>query len=79
MKWDVAKIWEDELQRRDVHRPATIKGIEKVADADAILRFILPWRVSNSDVLRLQSEAVILRYRDKNKAQLMKLLDYLEF
>ncbi|KAH7408789.1 hypothetical protein DE146DRAFT_777430 [Phaeosphaeria sp. MPI-PUGE-AT-0046c] len=42
VKWDVAKIWEDELERLEVQRPRTIKGIEKVADVDAVLRSILP-------------------------------------
>jgi len=79
VKWDVAKVWEDELERLDVQRPRTIKGIEKVADVDAVLRSILPWRVTNSDVLRLQSEAVILKCKDENEAQLVKLLDLLGF
>jgi hypothetical protein len=79
VKWDVAKVWEDELERLNVQRPRTIKGIEKVADVDAVLRSILPWRVTSSDVLRLQSEAVILNCRDENQAQLVKLLDHLGF
>jgi hypothetical protein len=79
VKWNVVKMWEDELERLDVQRPRTIKGIEKVADVDAVLRSILPWRVTNSDVLRLQSEAVILKCRDENEAQLIKLLDHLGF
>lgn len=79
VKWDVTKVWEDELERLDVQRPRTIKGIEKVADVDAVLRSILPWRVTNSDVLRLQSEAVILKCREENEAQLVKLLDHLGF
>ncbi|KAH7397398.1 kinase-like domain-containing protein [Pyrenochaeta sp. MPI-SDFR-AT-0127] len=79
VKWGVAKVWEDELARLDVRRPRTIKGIDKVADVDAVLRSILPWRVTNSDVLRLQSEDVILKCRDENEAQLVKLLDHLGF
>ncbi|KAH8710141.1 kinase-like domain-containing protein [Phaeosphaeriaceae sp. PMI808] len=79
VKWDVAKMWEDELERLNLQRPRTIKGIEKVADVDAVLRSILPWRVTNSDVLRMQSEAVILKCRDENEAQLIKLLDHLGF
>lgn len=56
-----------------------MKGIEKVADVDAVLRSILPWRISNSDILRLQSEQVILKCRDENEGQLIKLLNYLGF
>ncbi|KAF1842601.1 uncharacterized protein K460DRAFT_359182 [Cucurbitaria berberidis CBS 394.84] len=79
VKWDVAKAWEDELESMGIQRPKTMKGIEKVADVDAVLRSILPWRVTNSDVLRLQSEAVILKCRDENEAQLIKLLDHIGF
>lgn len=79
MKWDVAKAWEDDLEKLYVQRPRTIKGIDKVADVDAVLRSILPWRVTNSDILRLQSEPVILKCRDENEAQLIKLLDHLGF
>lgn len=79
VKWNVAKVWEDELERLDVQRPRTIKGIEKVADVDDVLRSILPWRVTNSDVLRLQFEATILKCRDENEPQLVKLLDHLGF
>lgn len=78
-QWEVAKAWEDELERLDVKRPRTMKGIEKVADVDAVLRSILPWRVTNSDVLRLQSEGVILKCRDENEAQLVKLLEHLGY
>ncbi|PVI01562.1 hypothetical protein DM02DRAFT_727843 [Periconia macrospinosa] len=79
VKWDVAKAWEDELEKLDVKRPRTMKGIEKIADVDAVLRCILPWRVTNSDVLRLQSEEVIMKCRSENEAQLIKLLDHLGF
>lgn len=79
VKWNVVKAWEDELETLDVKRPRTIRGIEKVADVDVVLRSILPWRVSNSDILRLQSEEVILKCRNDNEAQLIKLLDHLGY
>jgi hypothetical protein len=79
VNWEVAKAWEDELERLDVKRPRTIVGIEKIADVDAVLRSILPWRVTNSDILRLQSEQVILKCRNENEAQLVSLLDHLGF
>lgn len=78
-KWDVAKAWEDELEMLNVKRPSTMKGIDMVANVDALLRSILPWRVTNMDVLRLQSEDVISRCRDENETQLIKLLDHLGF
>ncbi|CRG87492.1 hypothetical protein PISL3812_04510 [Talaromyces islandicus] len=60
VQWEVARAWEDELEKLDVKRPRTIAGIDKVADVDGVLRTILPWRLSNSDILRMQSESVIL-------------------
>lgn len=79
VKWDIAKAWEDELEKMDVKRPRNIKGIDKVADADTVLRTILPWRVTNSDILRLQSEEVIMKCRDENEKQLVKILSRLGF
>lgn len=66
----------DKLKAR---RPSTTKGIEKVANVDAVLRPILPGRVSSSDILRLQSEQVVLRCRDENEGQLIQLLDHLGY
>ncbi|KAI0204949.1 kinase-like domain-containing protein [Astrocystis sublimbata] len=77
--WEVAKDWEDELEALDIKRPRTIVGIDKVADVDSILRTILPWRVSNSDILRLQSEEVIIKCKEKNEQQLVHLLRRLGF
>lgn len=56
-----------------------MRGIEKVADVDAVLRSTLPWRVTNSDILRMQSEQVIMKCRGENEAQLVKVLDHLGF
>ncbi|TGJ86253.1 hypothetical protein E0Z10_g2563 [Xylaria hypoxylon] len=77
--WEVAKAWETEIEKLNVKRPATIRGIDKVADVDTILRTILPWRVSNSDILRMQSEKVIMKCRDENETQLVQLLERLGF
>jgi hypothetical protein len=79
VKWKVAKAWEDAQGKLDVKRPRTIKCIERVADVDTVLRSILPWRVSNSDILRLQSEEVIIKCGDKSEAQLVGLLSRLGF
>lgn len=79
VNWDLAKAWEDELENIGASRPRTIDGIDKVADVDTILRSILPWRVSNSDVLRLQSTEVILKCRNDNENQLDRMLDRINF
>ncbi|KAI1306626.1 hypothetical protein F5Y03DRAFT_354001 [Xylaria venustula] len=77
--WEVAKAWEDALEKQCVKRPRTIEGIDKVADVDTVLRTILPWRVSNSDILRLQSEKVIMKCKEENEQQLIGLLERLGF
>lgn len=79
INWEVAKAWEDEMEKLDVKRPATIEGIDKVADVDTILSAILPWRVSNSDILGMQSEEVIIKCKQENEAQLVQLLERLGF
>ena len=79
VKWDVVKAWEDELEKFDVKRPRTIEGIDKVADVDAVLRTILPWRVTNSDILSLQSEEVIVKCKKENEEQLVTMLGRLGF
>ncbi|OBT74016.1 hypothetical protein VF21_06022 [Pseudogymnoascus sp. 05NY08] len=79
VKWEVVKAWEDELEKLDVKRPRNMGAIDKVADVDTVLRSILPWRVSNSDILRLQSEEVIVKCRNENETQLSGLLSRLGF
>ncbi|KAL9119974.1 MAG: hypothetical protein Q9187_003472 [Circinaria calcarea] len=79
VKWEMVKAWEDELEKSQVQRPRTIQGIEQVADVDAILRAIMPWRVTNSDILQMQSEEVTVKCRNKGEQQLIKMLDRLGF
>jgi hypothetical protein len=78
-QWDVMKAWEEELEKVDVKRPRTIQGIDKVADVDTILGTILPWRLDNADVLKLQSEEVIFQCRSQNEGQLKALLTHLGY
>lgn len=79
VRWEVTQAWENALEKLKARRPSTTKGIEKVANVDAVLRSILPRRVSSSDILRLQSEQVVLRCRDENEGQLIQLLDHLGY
>ncbi|EEQ28075.1 conserved hypothetical protein [Microsporum canis CBS 113480] len=79
VQWEVAKAWECELEKLGVERPRTIDGIDKVADVDAVLRGILPWRLSNSDIVRLQSEEVKLGHREKCEKELRNMLVRLGF
>ncbi|KAK3990828.1 hypothetical protein QBC44DRAFT_324799 [Cladorrhinum sp. PSN332] len=77
--WEVAKAWEEVLEAEGVKRPRTIQGIDKVADVDTILCAILPWRVTNADILARQTEEVITECRNDNEAHLEKLLSRLGF
>jgi len=79
VQWEVAKAWEDEVEKAQVDRPSNIRGIEHVADVDAILTGILPWGITNSDILRLQSEETIQKCRDDGETHLDKMLERLGF
>ena len=79
VNWENAKAWEDALRDAGVERPQNIQGIDKVADVDTVLQAILPWRVSNADILRLQTEEVIIQCRNDNEEHLDKLLSRLGF
>lgn len=79
VNWEDAKAWEDALLEIGVKRPQTIQGIDRVADVDTVLQAILPWRVTNEDVLKLQTEETILKSRDENEEHLDKLLGRLGF
>jgi hypothetical protein len=68
-----------ELEKVGANRPSTIKGIEQVAVVESLLRAILPWRLSNSDVLKMQSEEVIRRYKAKSEGHLAELLSSVGF
>jgi hypothetical protein len=56
-----------------------MEGIDNVADIDAILREVMPWRVTNSDMLRMQSEEVIMKCRTEGEKYLVKMLERLGF
>jgi hypothetical protein len=56
-----------------------MEGIDNVADIDAILREVMPWRVTNSDMLRMQSEEVIMKCRTEGEKHLVKMLERLGF
>jgi hypothetical protein len=72
-------MWEEQLEKADVRRAKTIEGIEKVADVDAILRGVMPWRVTNADMMRIQSKDVIMRCRNEGEQHLSRMLGRLGF
>ncbi len=60
-------------------KPATIVGIDKVADVDAVLRTILPWRLSTADALQMQLDETIMKYKEGNERQIVQLLERLRY
>jgi hypothetical protein len=79
VNWIVSKTWDDELEKIQISRPRTIAGIESVADVDGLLRGILPWRLSNPDVLQLQSEDAKAKHTKECEERLVEMLDRLGF
>ena len=79
VQWELAKAWEEELEKLHVMRPRTIKGIEQVADIEAILHAILPWRLNNSDMIRMHSDKALMEFRDKDEKSLVKVLEHLGY
>jgi hypothetical protein len=79
IQWDLAKAWEDELEKLDVKRPSTMQGIDKVADVDAVLRAVLPWHICNVDFLQMQPDGAVEYFRNRGEEKLIKLLDHLGF
>jgi len=82
VNWEMAKAWEDALEGAGARRPRNIEGIEGVADIDTILRSILPWRLTNEDIVAIQErEGVesIWQCKEENEVYLGKLLARLGF
>lgn len=80
VEWEVAQAWENELQKLDVKRPSTIQGIDKLADVDELLGSLTPWRLTNSDFLRMNTdEGMRMRLREMAEEQLVGVLDHLGF
>ncbi len=46
---------------------------------DTVLQAILPWRVTNEDVLKLQAHETIVKCRNDNEEHLDKLLSRLGY
>lgn len=79
VQWKFAKAWEDALENAGCKRPMTIPGIDIIADVDALLSSILPWRVTNSDILRRQTDQAIQNCCNENEKVLIEILEHLGF
>jgi len=79
-EWELARLWEEQLDNEDAMRPSTMTGIDKVSNLHEILKCIVPWELGNSDFLRLnQDEEERSRIKKKYELQLNTLLTYLGF
>ena len=78
--WELARVWEEELRKRNVKRPSTIQGIDKIADVNEVLCCLLPWRLTNQDFLRMNDEVdQINALKRMSEKQLVGLLNHLGF
>ncbi|KAK3994575.1 kinase-like domain-containing protein [Cladorrhinum sp. PSN332] len=78
--WELAQAWENELQKINTKRPSTIQGIDKLADVDELLGSLKPWRLTNTDFLRMnKDEGQRMALRRMGEEQLAAVLDHLGF
>lgn len=78
--WEIARAWEDELRKLDIKRPSSFQGIDKVADVEALLGLLLPWRLTNEDALRRNpDEEKRKALRQSSERQLEEILEHLGF
>ncbi len=73
------KAWADAMRKHQIKRPRTMEGVEKVADADALLQAVLPWHVTYGDKSKRQSEQDTMKHRNEGEQRLVKMLDHLGF
>ena len=80
MDWELARMWEDELRRQNVKRPSTIQGIDMIAEVHELLEYLLPWKLTNGDFLRMNCEEDQIRaLRRTSERHLTDLLKHLGF
>lgn len=78
--WVMAKVWEEELASVDAKRPSTMEGVGGVADVEAVLGLLLPWKLTNEDALA-RSKGVEERQvvRASGEKAVMDMLEHLGF
>ncbi|KAG4435650.1 hypothetical protein IFR05_008872 [Cadophora sp. M221] len=80
INWEIAEAWEIELQKLGVKRPSLFQGIDKVADTEALLGLLLPWRLTNEDALRRNpDEEKRKALRQDGERQLEDILEHVGF
>ena len=74
LDWKHAKAWEDALASLDVLRPSTMAGFRGVADVDAMIQNVVPWRLCNPQSLARQSDEQIRNIKAECEHKLEKML-----
>ncbi|KAK3315153.1 hypothetical protein B0H66DRAFT_583822 [Apodospora peruviana] len=66
--------------KHNVKRPSTIQGIDKLANVDALLGTLTPWRLINKDFLRMNpDEGHRMELRRMGEEQLIAVLERIGF
>ncbi|SMQ51036.1 unnamed protein product [Zymoseptoria tritici ST99CH_3D7] len=76
--WDMAKAWEDALEKYDVQRPRTMAGFQGVADVDALVQMIAPWRLCNPEAVAGLSKDQIRDLKNECAQSLERMLSRLQ-
>ena len=66
VSWEVAKAWDDELERRDVQRPRTIKGMDALSGVFWLSQQICPFLLYDPTVLKYRTS--LQEDRDREEA-----------
>ena len=75
VKWEVAKIWDEELAQKDVQRPRTIRGIAALSGVYWLSEQICPFLLCNEAVFKHRTT----KQSEKDREEAEKLLiNYLE-
>ncbi|KAH7379847.1 kinase-like domain-containing protein [Cadophora sp. MPI-SDFR-AT-0126] len=78
--WEIAEAWEIELQKLGAKRPSLFQGIDRVAEIEALLGLLLPWRLTNEDALRRNPDEEKRKgLRQDGERQLQEILEHLGF
>ena len=75
ISWEVAKAWDDELDRRNIQRPRTIKGIDALSGVFWLSQQICPFLLCDPTVLKYRTSSQKERDREEAEKLLIKYLD----
>lgn len=73
--WEVTKAWDDELARKGVHRPRTIKGIAELSGLYWLFEQICPFFLCNETVIKQRTKEQLENDRRETEELLIKYLE----